>query len=171
MRLNPDALLHLRVSVPREWSQRRTERAGEMKLTSTGILHPLARNALDSGYHWVTTPDVPVFEDLVWPEGARRAWAEWAAEHEMGEPELSLAASVSLWLMVQGALLFHPVPSTKAGPFTVQPTHDMASINWSTDALHLGRQTGAYKLLLTRVRGDRVPLVRRYYQLAGDTPR
>ncbi len=140
-----------------------------MKLTSTGILHPMARSALDSGYHWVTTPDVPEGCELVWPDGAKPAFIDWHLASLQGEVPSDRVA-VSLWLMVQGALLFHPVPSTKAGPFTVQPTPDMASINWETGALHLGRQTQAYKLLLTRVKGDRVPLVRRYYQLAGDTP-
>ncbi len=143
-----------------------------MKLTSTGILHPMARNALDSGYHWVSTPDVPVDADLVWPDGARQAFLDWRTVSFSDDgPLLSRESEISLWLMVQGALLFHPVPSTKSGPFTVQPTPDMASINWETDALHLGRQTNAYQLLLTRVKGDRVPLVRRYYQLAGDSPR
>ncbi len=142
-----------------------------MKLTSFGIAHPMARNALDSGYHWVTTPDVPVGCELVWPEGARQAWNEWrkAADIELGPTREDDA--VSLWLMVTGALLWHPVPSLKAGPYTVQPTPDMATIDWGGDALHLGRQTSSYKLLLTRVKGDRVPLVRKYYELAGDTPR
>ncbi len=149
-----------------------------MKLTSTGILHPLARSALDSGYHWVTTPDVPEGCEFVWPEGAEEAFNAWRdraiINPEYGSSEADPWAkpvSISLWLMVQGALLFHPVPSTTAGPFTVQPTPDMASINWETDALHLGRQTDAYKLLLTRVKGDRLPLVRRYYQLCADVPR
>ncbi len=142
-----------------------------MRLTSTGIRHPLARSALDSGYHWVSTPDVPEGCDLVWPNGARDAWWVWTEAAHGKEADLSENASISLWLMVQGALLFHPVPSIKPGTFTVQPTPDMASINWETDALHLGRQTSAYRLLLTRVKGDRRELVRRYYQLAGDVPR
>ncbi len=141
-----------------------------MKLTSTGIRHPLARSALDSGYHWVSTPDVPEGCELVWPEGAEKAFQNWYWG-DYGEGAFPHNVAVSLWLMVQGALLFHPVPSTKPGPFTVQPTPDMASINWESDALHLGRQTDAYKLLLTRVKGDRRELVKRYYEVCGDVPR
>ncbi len=139
-----------------------------MKLTSLGICHPLARNALDTGLHWVTTPDVPAGCGLVWPAGAEDAFLDWERANLVEDPAPNTAEAVSLWLMVQGALLWHPVPSLQAGPYTVQPTPDMESINWETDALHLGRQTDAYKLLLSKVKGDRLPLVRRYYELAGD---
>ncbi len=143
-----------------------------MKLTSKGIAHPLARSALDAGYHWVTTPDVPPGSVIAWPAGAVDAFRDWATLNLIDADNLLPHEELSLWLMMQGALLWHPVPSLVADArYTVQPTADMASINWDGDALHAGRQTDAHKLLLTRVRGERLSLVRRYYQLAGDEPR
>jgi hypothetical protein len=85
--------------------------------------------------------------------------------------------------MVHGCLIWHTVPAlvehdttvpscygnTQCRSATVGPRAGMLDVNWDSDALHIGRVfAGNHHALLTLVKGERGPLVKRYYELAGE---
>lgn len=131
--------------------------------------HSIARLALDRGYHWVTTTDGPLGADpaqtFYMPPGVEAAAKDWWASTMV--TGRSLSEYVLLWAMVHEYLVWHCVPSViDAG--VVRPTPDMDRIDWTGDALHAGTTGTLHHALLTDVSGDRVPLVKRYYELCGD---
>ncbi len=150
--------------------------------------HPLAREAQKRGLSWLTSPDGLIGNAYVLPVPALRAFLEWrAAELEPGTVEgLSEDQLLNLWAMATGAIIWHTVPAlvqhdtsvpscygnTQMRRALVGPRADMLAVDWDTDALHTGRIfAGNHHALLTRVRGDRLARVRRFYELAGDEPR
>ncbi len=134
-------------------------------VVSLSSVSPIARVALDRGLHWVTSTDGPLGGAFVLPMPALRAAQDWSvAALPAGTPA---GDAVALWAMLQRALVWHCVPSL-VGAGRVWPTPDMRLIGWDTDALHAGTTTTLHHALLTRVRGNRLELMRRYYELAGD---
>ena len=135
------------------------------RIVSFSCPHAIARVALDRGYHWVTTTDGPLVpgEYLV-PDTMTNAMGDW-----MVDQGLSGSDGVALWAMLHGELVWHAVPSlVDAG--VVRPTPDMATIDWSGDAVH-GGTTGPLHRRLLGLRGPRQPLVEAYYRCAGEYQR
>ncbi len=145
----------------------------------------LAHEAQRLGLSWLTSPDGLIGNAYMLPVPALRAFLDWRASSLTdGTVEtLSEDQLLNLWAMVQGCLVWSCVPAlvdhdttlpscfanTQVRKPAVGPRANMLDVNWSTDALHTGRVfAGNHSYLLTRVKGERLPLVRRYYELAGD---
>lgn len=157
--------------------------------------HPLALEAQKRGLSWLTSVDGLIGNAYVLPVPALRHFLMWRErELEPGTVEaLSEDQLINLWAMQHDALIWHTVPAlvdhdvsvpscfgnTQMRRPQVGPLADgggasevlgrrMFDVDWSTDALHVGRVfEGNHRALLTRVKGDRLPLVKRYYELAG----
>ncbi len=147
--------------------------------------HELAKEAQKRGLSWLTSVDGLIGNAYVLPVASLRAFLEWrttslidGAVEKLSEDQL-----LNLWAMQHGALIWHTVPAlvehdtsvpscygnTQCRSATVGPLSDMSKVNWESDAVHIGRVfKGNHSLLLTHVKGDRLPLVKRYFQLAGD---
>lgn len=147
--------------------------------------HPLATEAQKRGLSWLTSVDGLIGNAYVLPVPALRAFLGWRASSlTAGTVEaLSEDQLLNLWCMQYGALIWHTVPAlvqhdvsvpscygnTQLRTATVGPRPGMLAVDWNTDALHVGRVFhGNHNALLTRVLGPRLPLVTRYYQLAGE---
>lgn len=150
--------------------------------------HPLAKKAKADGLSWITSADGLIGNAYILPIAGLRAFREWRASSLKGGTvdELSEDQLINLWAMQQGALIWHTVPAlmnhdttvpscfgnTQLRRPAVRATGDASGIDWGTDAMHVGRVfNGNHKALLTHVLGDRLPLVKRYYELAGDESR
>lgn len=147
--------------------------------------HYLAHEAVKRGLSWLTSRDGLVGIAYVLPTASLRAFLQWRATSLTdGTVEvLSEDQLLNLWAMAHGCYVNHTVPAlvdhdvsvdscygnTQMRHPEVGPRDGMLSINWATDALHMGRQfLGNHNSLLDRVKGDRVELVRRHYEVAGD---
>jgi hypothetical protein len=147
--------------------------------------HQLATDAQRRGMSWLTSSDGLIGHAYVLPVPALRAFLAWRESALIGDTVevLSEDQILNLWAMVHGCLIWHTVPAlvehdtsvpscygnTQCRSATVGPRAGMLDVNWDSDALHIGRVfAGNHHALLTRVKGDREHLVRRYYELAGE---
>ncbi len=147
--------------------------------------HKLAHDAQARGMSWLTSNDGLIGNAYVLPIPSLRAFLAWRESSLTdGTVEtLSEDQLLNLWAMAHGCLVHHCVPSlvehdtsvpscygnTQCRQAEVGPRAGMLDVNWETDALHCGRIfTGNHHALLTRVKGERGPLVKRFYELAGE---
>lgn len=153
--------------------------------------HALAHEAVRRGLSWLTSVDGLIGNAYVLPVPALRAFLDWRENalttgtvEELSEDQL-----LNLWAMANGFLIWHTVPALvdhdtsipscygniqmrrpAVGPVGgATATHRMQDVDWTTDAVHVGRVfNGNHKALLTRVKGPRGPLVGAYYRCAGE---
>jgi hypothetical protein len=147
--------------------------------------HQLANDAQGRGMSWLTSNDGLIGNCYIVPVDTVRHFLGWR-ETALTDGTVEALSEDQIWnlyAMVHGCLIHHTVPAlvehdttvpscygnTQCRNATVGPRAGMLDVNWDSDALHIGRGfAGNHHALLTRVKGDREHLVRRYYELAGE---